>query len=227
MNCTKKASIRDLELKAIANEGARKVGNSLSVFTGDRTGRSPKDRYIVKDDTTKELVDFSGLNQAVNQELFDDLWLKCSTYGEGVDLYKNSYRVGSHPKYHLCVDVTTEYAWHQIFAGTMFLPGGSEDLSQDSWSLKSYPNLNISPSISGLNSDSALLIDLTNKRVLLYGLKYAGEIKKAMFSCFNYICPLLDILPMHCAAKQSSPGKVELFLGYLVLEKRACLLVQV
>lgn len=197
-------------------EGELAANGALVVKTGARTGRSPKDRFIVKDEKTEATVDWNNINQAIAPETFNKLWERAITYLESKDTKFVSYlRVGEHAQLGLSVKVVTELAWHNLFAQVLFihppLDPQIHDLNQ--WTILSVPNFKTEPSRDGVNSDAAVILNFKDKRILICGTHYAGEMKKAMFSVLNFILPEHDILPMHCAANVGKDGDTALFFG--------------
>ena len=126
--------------------------------------------------------------------------------------FVNHLAVGLHPEHFFPVKVTTEYAWHAVFALNMFVSQPECD-SQLEWQLINVPGMVLDAKLDGTNSDGAVLLDFVERKVLLCGMRYAGEMKKAMFTALNYYLPSVDILPMHCAANVGSKGNSALFFG--------------
>lgn len=206
-------SPNELLTQAVAqNEGVLSASEALTVTTGKRTGRSPKDRFIVKDDTTRDTVDWGSINQPVEPAVFDALWAKVSAYLTARDHYVSTLQVGADDTYALPVKVTTETAWHNLFAQHLFIRPTSE-LSTAAWTIFNAPGFTPNPAEDGTHSDAAVMINFSEKRVLICGMRYAGEMKKAMFSVMNYLLPERDVLPMHCAANVGAQGDVALFFG--------------
>jgi phosphoenolpyruvate carboxykinase (ATP) len=181
--------------------------------TGKRTGRSPKDRYIVKDAITEMTVDWGTVNQPIDQAIFSTLWARASEYLSARESFLGHYRVGQNPKLGISVEVETELAWHQLFAKILFIDDNEEG-ALGSWKIKSAPNLHTDPEADGVNSDGVIIINFSEKAVLLMGMPYAGEMKKSMFTALNFILPQVDVLPMHCAANANEDGSnLVLFFG--------------
>ena len=208
-------SIKDLVTHALSNnEGVLSSNQSLVVNTGKRTGRSPKDRFIVKDAMTAKTVDWGKVNQALEVAVFDALWQRVAEYLSLRDTYVSHLKVGADDEYALPVKVVTELAWHSLFACNLFIrPEPGELNGKDSWTIMSAPGFSCDPARDGVNSDGAVIIDMSQRRVLIAGVQYAGEMKKAMFSVLNYFLPARDVLPMHCAANVGKEGDVALFFG--------------
>jgi phosphoenolpyruvate carboxykinase (ATP) len=209
-------SISQLVDMALArNEGELASNQALVVKTGARTGRSPKDRFIVKDDVTAAAVDWNTINQALSPEKFDALWEKALNYLAQKNEHFVSYlRVGEDEKLGIPVKVISELAWHNLFTHVLFIHSNqvAED-QKDQWTILSTPGFQTVPERDGVNSDAAVILNFSKRCVLICGTYYAGEMKKAMFSVLNFILPQHDILPMHCAANVGKDGNTALFFG--------------
>lgn len=210
-------SIKELVDAALARkEGELAANQALVVKTGTRTGRSPKDRYIVKDDVTENQVEWGATNQPINPEIFDALWQKALKYLDEKDTHFTSYlTAGAHETLGLPVKVITEYAWHSLFAYVLFIRPETPSVNTDAnqWTILSTPGFKTDPAKDGVNGDAAVMINFSKRRVLICGTFYAGEMKKAMFSVLNFLLPEHDILPMHCAANAGENGDTALFFG--------------
>lgn len=210
-------SVEELINKALArHEGEVASNGALVVKTGARTGRSPKDRFIVKDDITTDTVAWNATNQALSTETFNKLWQKAESYAADLDSTFISYlRVGQHPSLGLDVKVITELAWHNLFANVLFIRSEEQKTISDAnqWTILSMPGCKLNAAADGINSDAAVILNFSERRVLICGTYYAGEMKKAMFSVLNFLLPEHDILPMHCAANVGKDGDTALFFG--------------
>lgn len=196
-------------------EGVLSSTGALAVTTGKRTGRSPKDRFIVKDEETADQVQWDAVNQPIEQGVFDRLWGRATHYLSERGIYVSHLQVGQDEDYFLPLKVITELAWHNLFARNLFIrPSGDYLNGKSPWIILSTPGLKTDPERDGVNSDGAVVINLSWRRVLLLGMPYAGEMKKAMFTVLNYLLPPYDVLPVHCAANVGkSAGDVALFFG--------------
>lgn len=195
-------------------EGSLSDTGALAVTTGRRTGRSPQDRFIVKDELTANTVDWGKINHPIDPERFDALWQRTLDYFSDKEVFISHLSVGADEKLCLPVKVVTELAWHNLFARHLFIQTqGDYAAGKPEWTILSAPGFSSDPTRDGVNSDGTLMINMSQKRILLIGMPYAGEMKKAMFSVLNYFLPLDDVLPMHCAANEGEDGDVALFFG--------------
>lgn len=209
-------SIKELVEAALARgEGELASNQALVVKTGTRTGRSPKDRFIVRDEVTENQVDWNAINQAISSERFDALWQKAINYLNDKGTYFSSdLQVGAHDTLGIPVKVITELAWHNLFAYVLFIrPEEVINHAPQGWTILSVPGFKTDPAQDGVNSDAAVILNFSKRRILICGTYYAGEMKKAMFSVLNFILPEHDILPMHCAANAGKDGDTALFFG--------------
>lgn len=195
-------------------EGVLAANQALCVTTGARTGRSPKDRFIVKDSQTEASVDWGDINRPVSEKQFDALWNKITAYIDVRDHFISHLSVGADSIHYMPVTVITEYAWQNLFARQLFIREKVEvNSSHPSWTIVSAPNFKAAPEEDGTNSEAAVMLNFSKRRILVCGTHYAGEIKKAMFSVLNYFLPESNILPMHCSANIGKDGDVALFFG--------------
>lgn len=195
-------------------EGTLSANGAVRVETGARTGRSPKDRYIVRDAMTETTVDWGTVNQAIDKSRFDTLWARAENYFENNEGFVSHCQVGADSQHAIPVKVMTEYAWHNLFANNLFIPfNGDFEKAQTPWTLLSTPSLKPNPEQDGTHSDGVVIINFSERKVLVMGMRYAGEMKKAMFSVLNFMLPEKGILPMHCAANKGKNDNVALFFG--------------
>lgn len=197
-------------------EGVLASNGALVVRTGMRTGRSPKDRFIVKDEITENTVDWNNINQPIHAESFNRLWEKAYFYVTHKDTYFISdLKVGAHPTLGIKVKVMTELAWHNLFAKVLFIndKAALKQAANQEWEVLSAPGFKTQAEKDGVHSDAAVIINFSARRILICGTYYAGEMKKAMFSVLNFLLPEYDILPMHCAANMGHDESTALFFG--------------
>jgi phosphoenolpyruvate carboxykinase (ATP) len=210
------ANLSASELVDIAlqrGEGILASNQALTVTTGPRTGRSPKDRFIVKDDITAQTVDWNTINQPLEIAQFDALWERANEHLRAKDAcFVSDLSVAANDVYALPVKVISELAWHNLFTQNLFIRNAINNPANE-WIILSVPSLKTDPARDGVNSDAAVILNFSKRRILICGTYYAGEMKKAMFSVLNFLLPPHDVLPMHCAANVGKNGETALFFG--------------
>lgn len=190
------------------------AGGALCAETGSHTGRSPKDKFVVKDARTAETVwwDNSG---AMTAEQFQLLLADMLKHAEGMKLYAQDLYGGADPANQLNVRVYNELAWHNHFIRNMLLRPSRDDLGsfEADMTILDLPSFQADPVRHGCRSETVIACDLTNKIVLIGGTAYAGEMKKSVFSMLNYMLPEDGVMPMHCSANVGNDGDAAVFFG--------------
>jgi phosphoenolpyruvate carboxykinase (ATP) len=196
-------------------EGSLVAEGALATTTGPHTGRSPKDRFIVDDPQVSAAIDWGDVNQPLEAGQLDRLCAEARAHLRGRDLYVQDLHAGADPSYRLPVRVITESAWHSLFARNMFLVPPSDALHgfRPDFTVVQLPSLRARPERHGTRSQAAIVVDLERRAVLICGTRYAGEIKKSIFSVLNYLLPEQGVLPMHCSANVGPDGEVAIFFG--------------
>jgi len=201
-------NLTDLAVKR--KEGRLTNKGVLVVETGSRTGRSPKDRFLVCDTLTEKDVAWNDTNQSFLPEDFDYWSKKAQEHLEhSKDYLTDTFQVGN-SELGVRVKVTTEYAWHMLFARNLFTQVTDKN---HSWELLNLPNCVPTAGIHGAKSNGLVVINFTKQHVLILGMRYGGEMKKAMFTVLNFLLPAKDIFPMHCSANLGDDGHTALFFG--------------
>ncbi|MES1044871.1 phosphoenolpyruvate carboxykinase (ATP) [Heyndrickxia oleronia] len=197
-------------------EGKLTSTGAVCAETGKYTGRSPKDKYIVEEASTKDLIDWGSVNQPISEESFDKLYKKVSNYlKEQNEIFVFNGFAGADNKSRLPIQVVNEYAWHNLFAHQLFILPTEDELQthQAEFTILSAPNVKADPTTDGTNSETFIAVSFERRIILIGGTEYAGEMKKGIFSIMNYLLPQKDILPMHCSANVGAEGDVALFFG--------------
>jgi phosphoenolpyruvate carboxykinase (ATP) len=196
-------------------EGSLTSTGAVRATTGKYTGRSPKDKYIVEEDSLKSKIDWVS-NQPISEAVFSNLYTKMLEYlkvQEEVFVFKGF--AGADKKYRLPIQVINEYAWHNLFAHQLFIRPNDEELleHESQFTVISAPNFKANPAVDGTKSETFIIISFEKRVVLIGGTEYAGEMKKSIFSIMNYLLPEQDIFSMHCSANVGREGDVALFFG--------------
>jgi len=196
-------------------EGILSETGALVVNTGKYTGRSPDDKFIVKDAKTESSVDWGKVNKAISKENFDAIHKRICAYLQNRDLFVFDGYVGADPLYRKNIRVINEKASQNLFIKQMLIRPDPEDLAnfEPEYVIIAAPGFNCIPEVDNTNSEAAILLDYTEKLVLIAGSHYAGEIKKSVFSIMNFILPEENVFPMHCSANMGEKGDVALFFG--------------
>ena len=211
------ASAATLIEEALLNrEGDLADNGSLTVETGLSTGRSPQDRYLVKDDITADKVHWGAHNQATTPEVFYRLLAKMKDYLKGKKLYARDAYACADKTYRMKLRVINTLAWHNLFAYNMFLRPSPHKLSdfKADFTILCVPEFTADPENDGTRSSNFVIVNFTEKMVIIGGTAYAGEMKKSIFSVLNFLLPTeKDVFPMHCSANVGPDHDTALFFG--------------
>ncbi len=204
-----------LERSVHRHEGLFATGGPYVVRTGQFTGRSPRDKFVVRNSATESVVNWGPVNQPMSEEQFEWLYAKMLAYLQGQDVFVHDCYAGADPNYTMPIRVITQRAWHCLFARQLFIrpdPEKTEDHVPE-FTLFFLPAFHAEPGEDGTNSENAIVINFRRKVVLIAGTSYAGEMKKSVFTILNHILPDRDVFPMHCSANVGVGGNVALFFG--------------
>ncbi|RDW18746.1 phosphoenolpyruvate carboxykinase (ATP) [Oceanobacillus arenosus] len=198
------------------NEGTLTNTGAVRATTGKYTGRSPEDKFIVKDEICDTFINWGPINQPIEEVYFENLYQKMIDYLKVKDeVYSFQGFAGADANYRLPIQVITEYAWHNLFSRQLFIKASQTELKthQAEFTVISAPNFKADPVVDKTNSETFIMISFKKRIILIGGTEYAGEIKKSIFSIMNYLLPQQDILSMHCSANVGLEGDVALFFG--------------
>jgi phosphoenolpyruvate carboxykinase (ATP) len=186
----------------------------LVVETGKHTGRSPNDKFFVREISSEGNIDWGTTNKPIDPATFDALLARVSDYLAGKDVYSLDCYVGADPRYRLPVRVVTEFAWQNLFARDLLIDkADAVDDFEPEFTVLDVALFDAEPARDGTNSSTFVLVNFARKLVLIGGTRYAGEIKKSVFTIMNYLMPLRDVLPMHCSANAGKDGDTAIFFG--------------
>ena len=203
-------------IEHIVRRGEGVVGRDGQVIVDTRphTGRSPKDKFFVKEPSSEEHIDWGDTNQSIDAAAFDALWERVAAYLSEREAYSLDCYVGADENYRVPVRVYTEFAWHSLFANHLFIvPEKHEPNFAPEFTVVDVALFNADPARDKTRTSTFVLVNFAKRMILIGGTKYAGEIKKSIFTVMNYLLPLRDTLPMHCSANVGTDGGVAIFFG--------------
>ena len=204
------------EIIAKQKIGTKTNSGSVAINTGKFTGRSPKDRFIVKETKTEGKVHWGEINIPISFEQYALLKKDVLSYLENKEVYTRYAYAGALEKYRLNLEVITEYAWSNLFAYNMFIRPEDNELEnfKKEWTVIDAPGFMADPKTHGTRQENFAILCFSEKTVLIGGTGYTGEIKKGIFSALNFILPTEhDVLPMHCSANVGENGDTAIFFG--------------
>ena len=200
----------------LRGEGVLTDQGALAIETGTFTGRSPKDRFLVKDNATEGRVDWGDINQPMTSEAFETLLRDVQAHLDGKSVFVKDAAVGADERYRIPVRVVAEKAWSSLFVDNMFIRLSEQErwVAEPQWHVVCAPSFKADPSRHGCRQGNVSAIDFGRKIIVVAGSGYTGEIKKGMFSVMNYILPVEhNVLPMHCSSNMGENGNVAVFFG--------------
>jgi phosphoenolpyruvate carboxykinase (ATP) len=199
-----------------SGDGVLCNNGALAIDTGEFTGRSPKDKFLVCDDITKDIIWWGDINIKFEPAKFDALYNRVCNFLEGKEIYVRDSYACADPAYRLNIRVVTETPWSNLFANNLFLRPTTEEIANfnPEWTILCVPNFKADPKIDGTRQHNFAVLNLTRKIILIGGTGYTGEIKKGIFTLLNYILPQeKGVLSMHCSANQGKSGDTAIFFG--------------
>jgi phosphoenolpyruvate carboxykinase (ATP) len=196
-------------------EGVLAEGGALCVVTAPHTGRSPGDKFIVREPGSSERVQWSGVNQSMTPEHFARLREHVALHLNDQELFVLDVFAGVDPRHRTAIRLLTPNAWHALFVSNMLRRPPAADLPAftPAWHILHAPELLADPPRHGTRSGTFIVLHFAERTILVGGTRYAGELKKAVFTTLNYLLPSQGVLPMHCAATRGTGGDVALFFG--------------
>ena len=200
----------------VRGEGMLNDTGALVIKTGEFTGRSPKDKFIVKDDITSDTVHWNDFNLPIEASYFDAMYDKITQYLSGKEIWVRDCYACADPKFRLNIRVINENPWSNLFAFNMFLRPSEEELEQFTadWHIIQAPSFKADPVVDGTRQHNFAMVSFTRKTILIGGSGYTGEMKKGIFTILNYILPHdKQVLSMHCSANMGKDGDTAIFFG--------------
>ncbi|RWK07813.1 phosphoenolpyruvate carboxykinase [Mesorhizobium sp.] len=187
---------------------------ALVAQTGQHTGRSPKDKFVVRDDNTGPHVWWDN-NKAISPAEFETLYADFRAHAAARDLYVQDLVGGADDDLKLPVRVVTEFAWHSLFIRNLLIRPQAAELKRfvPEMTIIDLPSFRADPARHGTRTETVIAVDLTRKIVLIGGTSYAGEMKKSVFTMLNYLLPEKGVMPMHCSANEGPAGDAAVFFG--------------
>ncbi|MDE3075879.1 MAG: phosphoenolpyruvate carboxykinase (ATP), partial [Chloroflexota bacterium] len=187
----------------------------LVVRTGQYTGRSPHDKFVVRESSSEGNVDWGAINQPFEAAQFATLHERLLAYLQGRELFVQDCFVGADPALRVPIRVITETAWHNLFARTMFIQAQPDELATHvpEFTVIHAPNFHAIPKVDGTRSEVFIVLNFAERLLLIGGTQYAGEIKKSVFTVLNYLLPMRNVMTMHSAASAGPGGDVAIFFG--------------
>ena len=203
------------EMALAQNEGELAAHGPLCTRTAPYTGRSPRDRFLVRDASNIDTINWGAVNRPTDAATFDNLQQRLADHAQGKPLFVQDVYAGADPAYTMPVRVITEKAWHSLFAYNMFVRRPEVDRAtfEPGFTVLDLCTFTADPERDNTNSEAAIFVSMEKELVLIGGTHYAGEIKKSIFSVLNHRLPKQNVLPMHCSANEDPEGTTAVFFG--------------
>jgi len=196
-------------------EGLVADGGALTVITKPHTGRSPGDKFVVREPGSEASIWWGNVNQPFEPAKFDPLRQAVLRHLDSQDLFVRDLFAGADPAYRISVRFITPRAWSALFVSNMFVRPHPAELAgfEPMWTVLHAPELQADPARHGTKTGAFIVISFAERLILIGGTRYAGELKKSIFTIMNYLLPERDVLPMHCSANVGADGDVAIFFG--------------
>ncbi len=210
---------KNLVSAALCEEAVRRHEASLAemgplvVRTGQYTGRSPNDKFLVREPSSQDRIWWGDVNRPLDEGSFESIRRRMLAHLQGRDLFVQDVAMGADPEHRIALRVVTETAWHNLFVCNMFLRTQDVAPSAPRFTLLHAPSFNAIPKVDGTRSEVFVIVHLGRRMVLIGGTAYAGEIKKSMFTVMNYLCPQRGVLPLHSSVNVGPDGDAAIFFG--------------
>ncbi|GFR34978.1 phosphoenolpyruvate carboxykinase (ATP) [Thermobrachium celere] len=202
-----------VEHALLKNEGVLSETGAITITTGEYTGRSPEDRFIVDTENVHDFIYWGKVNKPISVEVFNKIYGRLMAYLENRDIYIFDGYAGADERFGLKVRFINEMAVQNLFVHQLFIRRNDLKDFEPDFTVIAVPNFKAQPIIDGTNSEAFVIINFEKRMIIIGGTKYCGEIKKSVFSVLNYILPQKNVLPMHCSANVGRDGDVALFFG--------------
>lgn len=205
-----------VEEAVFRGEGKIVNGGAFLVTTGKWTARAANEKYFVREPSTEDKIDWGVQNRPMSPEKFNNILTRMQAYLQGEELFVQDCYAGADQEYRMPVRVVTDLAWQSLFARNMLIKVDKLDDYKKfvpEFTVIVSPSFKVDPRVDGTNSETAIIIDFSKRIAIVAGSKYAGEIKKSIFTVMNYLMPLRDVMSMHCSANASDEGEIALFFG--------------
>jgi phosphoenolpyruvate carboxykinase (ATP) len=196
-------------------EGVISAGGPLVCLTVPHTGRSPNDKFVVREPSSDTQINWGRVNREMAADHFDRLHADLTAWLKGREVFVQECSAGADEEYRLSIRVVNQLAWHNLFARNLFIPAAPGSVVGDGapFTIIDAPGFKASPERHGTASDVVIALNFARRLILIAGTGYAGEMKKSVFTALNYLLPLRGVLSMHCSANIGASGDVALFFG--------------
>ncbi|MEY4952222.1 MAG: hypothetical protein RL299_646, partial [Pseudomonadota bacterium] len=205
-----------VEQALLRGEGRLTKDGALLVDTGRFTGRSVKDKFVVRDSVTESTINWGPINQPMTPEHWANLKADfLSALQDKDELFVADLFGGSQPEYRVNVRVVTQMAWHSLFVRTLLVRPKADELASfvPEYTILNLPSFKANPERHGCRSDTVIAVNFTEKLILIGNTEYSGEMKKGVFGLLNFLLPAQGVMPMHCSANIGADGKSAIFFG--------------